>query len=260
MKEVKIKKYKLIKTYPTSPKLGSEVIVIDYDDPYKDFPDNWEDITLIKLEDYQILSFRHINSKFNLRTLRPNGIYTQESFVDDFWSGRAKAELFKLENLVKDINYEIHSVKRFSDDQVFTLGDKVNYIHGSKNQVGLKITKIFIDKDRLNFSIENSKSYKTINVLKHVPDPIPLFKTEDGVDIFEGDKVYFVNITNQRFNIDICLQADLYKSHLLYFSTKEKAEEYTLMNKPCLSINNVLGIYNDPLIKSQLIKLIKNKK
>jgi len=139
MKEVKIKKYKLIKTYPTSPKLGSEVDVSADADPYKDFPDNWEDITPVKLD-------------------------------------------------------------------------------------------------------------------------IPLFKTEDGVDIFEGDKVYFVNITNQRFNIDICLQADLYKSHLLYFSTKEKAEEYILMNKPCLSINNVLGIYNDPLIKSQLIKLIKNKK
>lgn len=42
MKKVKIKKYKLIKTYPTSPKLGSEVDVSADADPYKDFPDNWD--------------------------------------------------------------------------------------------------------------------------------------------------------------------------------------------------------------------------
>ena len=241
MKKVKIKKYKLIKTYPTSPKLGSEVDVSADADPYKDFPDNWQDITPVKL-DYQILSLARFCS------IKP--IITN---VSDYGGGFVGA-------LLKCDGARIHSVKRLSDGEIFTLGDKVNYIHAN-NTIGLKILKIYKDKNDLKFVMENCSSDRTINVLKHVPDPIPLFKTEDGFDIYEGDTVWHTNLNpSLRIYSSTVTHKKPFTPVAGLFSTKEKAEEYILMNKPCLSINNVLGIYNDPLIKSQLIKLIKNKK
>ena len=67
-----------------------------------------------------------------------------------------------------------------------------------------------------------------------------MFCTEDGVDVFKGDKFYICKLhdwklipcsasKNATFSID--------KSKK--FSTKEAAEEYILMNKPCLSINDI---------------------
>jgi len=73
----------------------------------------------------------------------------------------------------------------------------------------------------------------------------PLFTTEDGVDIFEGDTywwvtklTYWCNFTN---NVKISFYHDTEK--YWYFSTKEAAEEYILMNKPCLSLNDVFKVY-----------------
>jgi hypothetical protein len=66
-----------------------------------------------------------------------------------------------------------------------------------------------------------------------------IFTSADGVDIFEGDKVYGVNFgftgTFDTFQLEIAAKESWFK-----FSTKEKAEEYILLNKPCLSINDLL--------------------
>lgn len=67
-----------------------------------------------------------------------------------------------------------------------------------------------------------------------------LFTTEDGVDIFKGDKYYYVTLL---FNIEENHAfAGYYPANK--FSTKKKAEEYVLMNKPCLSINDVNVLKN----------------
>lgn len=67
-----------------------------------------------------------------------------------------------------------------------------------------------------------------------------LFTTEDGVDVFYG--VIFWNVSNEFNIIDYQITNDKYKLDFLknykQFSTKQAAEEYILMNKPCLSIND----------------------
>jgi hypothetical protein len=71
----------------------------------------------------------------------------------------------------------------------------------------------------------------------------PLFTTEDGVDIFEDDifwnvgTTYNLNdyqITNNKYELVFL------KDGSKQFSTKEKAEKYILMNKPCLSLQDLL--------------------
>jgi len=73
----------------------------------------------------------------------------------------------------------------------------------------------------------------------------PLFTTEDGVDIFESDEYYQIHYP-ENWEITkgiaekIINYINLIESKVLY-STKEKAEEYMLLNKPCLSLNDLLN-------------------
>ena len=50
-------------------------------------------------------------------------------------------------------------------------------------------------------------------------------------------------------------------TYLKYFSTKEKAEEYILMNKPCLSINDLQFLKREAIIywDNKLKDLVKTK-
>jgi hypothetical protein len=97
----------------------------------------------------------------------------------------------------------------------------------------------------------------------------PLFTTEDGIDIFESDKFYvLVTPFNDKDKTNICEQtaSSYYRDcKLLTFFTKKKAEEYILINKPCLSLNdiikNCLNINNSnyKTITESLKQLVKTK-
>ena len=65
---------------------------------------------------------------------------------------------------------------------------------------------------------------------------IPLFTTEDGVQIFEGDSVYSVSqiYLSSLFHSSCGIKTKLIanRDNLILFSKKEAAEEYILLNKP----------------------------
>lgn len=73
----------------------------------------------------------------------------------------------------------------------------------------------------------------------------PVFRSTDGVDIYEGDIIY--GIYN---NIDKTFHEKVHESkYLMYhkwrrgvFSTKEAAEESIIMNRHCLSIKEITPI------------------
>ena len=195
-----MKKYRLIREYPGSPDLGWIS-----NNNWKGYPEFWE---LVVEKDYEILSYITIES----------GIikYKDLDINDD---------------LNCDKYLKIYSVKR-NDGEIFTVNDDVV----SKTcAIPNKILSIELINNKIRLYPRNSY-YNLKDVCKAKQK---LFTTEDGVDIFKGDKVYFVNTTNERFNIDICLETDLYRAHLLYFSTKEKAEEYILYNKPLLTLKDI---------------------
>jgi hypothetical protein len=170
-------------------------------------------------------------------------------------------------------NYSIHSVKRLSDGEVFTVGDKTDY--------GV-IKKFILEKDNV-LEIYFSPDFYDGNILNKIKKiKQPLFTTEDGVDIFEGDYYHLVYFEKGRvglpkgtdlFTVSITHKAEAlgkeetWSTNCKFFSKKEAAEEYILLNKPCLSINDIrkcineteLGIEDEHTLNHEMIKLVKSK-
>jgi hypothetical protein len=258
-------KYKLIKKYPNSPELGMVVVkgTVGSDDKYpeqygsldntmfftvkeiENYPEFWE-----KVKDYEILELSFKRSE------RPE-IRSVIGYSKDY-----------LEALIKCEN-TIYSVKRLSDNVIFTVRDKVKQSNVQHNNT-FTITRFEFDVNNEHLLVIGNGGIK-LHKIEHVKKP--LFTTEDGVEIFEGDYYYSVlkedllyhgkfkaeAINGGRFsNPESCI----------VFSTKEKAEEYIVMNKPCLSINeigSIIGRFNNTvyvdldLMNKKLKELVKDK-
>lgn len=209
-----MRKFKLIKEYPGSPKLGC---IWDWRIKYDiaEYPEFWEEVVE---KDYEILSIS-TNSYFGITT--------------------SKLDIEAYLKCPKSINkWSIHSVKRLSDGEIFTVGDKV--VHNFCKEA--KIEKIyFIEPNRLTIYVSKGWNVSISNI-EHIKQP--LFTTEDGVDIFEGDKYCSVwkddltfqgTFTAEKVNLGKFTNPET----MMVFSTKQTAEEYILMNKPYLSINDI---------------------
>lgn len=97
------------------------------------------------------------------------------------------------------------------------------------------LSKTFSTKERANdFIKEYNECVKK-----------PILITEDGVDIFEGDDYYYVS--KEKLNIVYVESSDKRfdskKEGLLDFKYKSNAEEYILINKPLLSLNDLLSVW-----------------
>jgi hypothetical protein len=131
--------------------------------------------------------------------------------------------------------WDIHSVKRLSDNVEFTIGDKI--CKGIITSFSIRNQHI------IDCEVNHNKMiHFSINKILHIKKP--LFTTEDGVDIFEGDD-YF-----ELLNLEKIFKVKLEKNKILtsknsrkVFSTKEAAEEYIFSNKPCLSLNDVAQVF-----------------
>ena len=234
-----MKKYKLIKEYPGSPKIGTTLnytgngwadnnqiaVFIVESSTFLEF---WEEVIE---KDYEILSFIGIN------TIKGT-LFTKEQCGHEFEE--------YLKNSHKTL-VTIHSVKRLSDGEIFTIGDRISFISNNPCSEIANIESFYVKNDYLMTQTVSSNIGNYLSTIQKVKQP--LFKTEDGVDIFEGDAYHAVNTTF--FNKYGSQKAFDKKSPDLipfwqsngsvckYFSIKEKAEEYILMNKPCLSVNDL---------------------
>jgi len=196
-------------------------------------------------KDYEILSI--LLKRSDKHEVRKVDVNDNESYI---------------ESLIKCDGISIHSLKRLSDGKIFTVGDKLTYGEIRQIQLGNSISTLWLDFKSFGgyCNICDMKKYKN-----------PLFTTEDGVDIFEdsnGEFTYWSlkldiwkvsNAAHICKNIIPFSSEELLKSNnQLRFSTKEKAEEYIIMNKPLLSIEDVKDHYCLGYIKD-LKKLVKNK-
>lgn len=185
--------------------------------------------------DYEILSFQNIESK-KIVELHSNNLYCCK--ISHTYNGKgvsSKEECLNIERL------SIHSVKRLSDGEVFTIGDLIDF-EDFGNKGFQPIDKIEIDCfDKTRITAWNSAYGLGLEKWKKAPAKTPLFTTEDGVDVFEGDKLYYIL---KSFEIH-CNPANKYdgkNNDYKYFSTKEKAEEFVILNKPCLSVQELINI------------------
>ena len=211
-------KYKLIKEYPGSPKLGFITDRTMYFPEY--YPSFWKPIIE---KDYEILSLvaseRNPQHKKGSKFLHNKDYKFKNMYPTEFW--------------------DIYSVKRISDNKIFTIGDFYE--------------DLIIEKMFMSVAGDILTTYKP--KVKQ-----PLFTTEDGVDIFEGDYSYGVH--NSKFDIVAIKHVNTVyvTDNFIEFSTKEKAEEYILMNKPCLSLKEIKETTTiKGLSLKKLEKLVKQK-
>lgn len=246
--------YKLIKEYPGSPKVGFKTPRYYCSSDLSAFPEFWEKVVE---KDYEILAFRrgkssaYAGTQFNLT---PNGLYNP-SF---------KESNLSLEHCLKG-EFEIWKVKRLSDGEIFTIRDKVK---GESCHIYTINSLSF--EERYNNRLMINKVDMHLDDAKPIKKEKPLFTTKDGIDIFEGDEVWGVEVYSFKPFSDMVKKGNLFHTEKWTygkFSTKEKAEEYILLNNPCLSFNDILKYLNQFdknygfEIKNypDLLKLVKSK-
>ena len=219
-----MKKFRLIRKYPGSPKLGFIINFGDHDCDYQHDPSNylefWEEVIE---KDYEILKL--ISSENNPNHKKGSKILDNKDY--------------KFKNMYPTEYWDIYSIKRLSDNEIFTLGD----ISEFGEIIG------FLYDDKLNKIFSQTKNSERSCVLQFlIKNKQLLFITEDGVDIFESNIYYRVTNTSKvlfdkpsKYKASIMNQYinNKYPKEHITFSTKEKAEDYILLNKPVLSLNDV---------------------
>lgn len=245
----KLNKYKLIQRYPSLPDWIEEGMIASQSTdsnsdvyavaqfetkPYnarvftaeeiENHPDYWEKVIE---RDYEIQSFRRTNGDRDIFTILSDGTYwwKNESYIGE---GMSLQSMLNVGACVENGDFEILSVKRLSDGEVFTLGDETNkgVIKSFEHYDEVCHCKVFSGLDVYNGDI---------NKLKH-----PIFTTEDDVNIYEGDEYWYVP------NSFDCIGHvyDAYKNvtqskNKTYFSTREKAEKYLKDNRASYEILSI---------------------
>ncbi len=240
-------KYRLIQKYPGSPEIG---YITQFDSDGEDwhtpnmliledctkFPEYWQKVVE---KDYEILSLRSINGKTIINYENGGGGYKKD-YLQSVYKSKDKW----IESFLNSQLWLIHSIKRLSDGEIFTIGDFAKYL---PKYGGQEIKSFYLDRlNRLVVKLTGNE-YLLTSIIKHKQ---PLFKTEDGVDIFDENTLLwdistqnwdYLDTTEAKYFIDWKLNN--IAKYRLAFSTKQAAEEYVIMNKPCLSINDVAKIY-----------------
>lgn len=248
-----MKKYRLIKTYPSSPDKGIEVTwgnwglsgncyqgsqkgeIYRFDkNSIEGYPDNWEEMDK---KEYEILSFvaNTSNSTGQPSIKLDSG---EHSWVRDSSPSRHTEE-----SLLKRSDYSINSIKRLSDGMVFKVGDYLNY--NVNRKYDFTITNIKITDDNEVFLKGDGGAYTTMDSNKISILSKPLFITVDGVPINEGDSYWCINTAEHLWSFyEQTARARTQLSRpVIAFKHKSNADEYILMNKPCLSINEIATVY-----------------
>lgn len=213
-------------------------------------------------KDYEILSFKEINGDKRI-------LIRDSQLKDTFCFKDGLCPFYKLDELIKN---PIHSVKRLSDGEIFTIGDD---ILEQNEHSKIEYFEILDDFLRLRINHQVTKGSSTIMISskfeKYIPKK-PLFVTEDGVDIFAEERtIHQVCLSDHYYaTSSVNYQTGKYKDlgyythnkHWKFFSTKEAAEDYIILNKPCLNALDVLEYIhsNKPTVLANPKEYIHNGK
>ena len=173
-------------------------------------------------KNYTITKFLIISNKMQVWSDRDTQGLPQSLFSD-------------IKHSPKPVFHDYNGIPLYVGDNywwVSRIGSNPNYIS----------SQLVIDRDQdtwnpdLNYFASLSAAQEYINSYK------VLFTTEDGKDLRKGDQVYYICIrTWMKNNFPVeqkKREMDFIKDDH-YFSSSEARENFILMNKPCLSVNDV---------------------
>ena len=178
----------------------------------------------------------------------PNGLYEgyQYNYYSkhvennpEYWEEVIEKDYQILDTIIKNnLKQEISSVKRLSDGEVFTVGDKIT---GYSYEDARSIQTIKICRYTGMIELEQEKGFTSLCAATKVKQPI--FLTHNGKDIFEGDKVWYVNKENFYYDYILAFPEVKFNSEIrAYFLTRVEAEEYIERNKPLFTTEDGVDI------------------
>lgn len=159
--------------------------------------------------------------------------------------------------------YNIHSIKRLTDGEIFTVGEEIEIDLGTYGERRYPIKEFNLASGGI-FILTNSGCYPHLSRIKK-PKPKPLFTTQDGVPMHLGDFFWYVTaifeINKYRTAADF---VSFFNDNSRTFSTKEAAQDYITKYKPCLSYNDFYELTGKPLLTeagifSKLQELAKSR-
>lgn len=142
-------------------------------------------------------------------------------------------------------SFKIHSVKRLTDGEVFTVGDNINFNDkGVAKLLEIQFEIAPADKGKGTLCFVNDHEFLgkwwTVDKLSKIKKS--LFTTVDNVEIYGGESIYAVSDDFQLLHCSFAQEKD---KSIRSFSTKENAEKYILRHKPLLSLDDLLSVWSN---------------
>lgn len=331
-----MEKYKLIKEFPGReqgdiaiyvPSISATHFLWDKDrravptDFQPDITPDW--FEKVKDKDYEIIKFYYQGAR----------IFSQRNADGTFGTrnGKSCEGLSEKEMLDNEV-WEIQSVKRLSDEAIFSVGDYVKnsscrkrkieriiltkgkpfgdgivlmtdegagklkafkkreylfttkdgvrmfegdswyYVTHNKISLGARITNTLVYKGENNSEVSHFSTREAANRFIASFRPV-IFTTEDKVGLIEGDKYWTINTIHwTRWEARLIARAEVkIPEHIKTFYSKERADEFYYLNKPCLSIKDVATVFKTAVSRNfgnnqqyernaeALLKIVKSK-
>ena len=201
--------------------------------------------------EYEILAMSRLSiSKDCIRYKNKDGLFY-------FKEGSMNATGYELQHLLE---FDIFSVKRISDNCIFSIGDETK--QGAIKELSINGTNELLAY--LDYGIPRGSSIVPLYLLqKTEPKKQPILITHDGIELFSGNTCAIIELPS--YKVTTCLKLDsIERPNQLYFSSKEAAEEYSTLNKLCLSVQDIVTafshvFYDKNSFMQELIELAKSK-
>jgi len=248
-----MQKYKLIKLYPNSPPLGTEVNYSETHQIYntnggnyytelpkhqvENLPEFWEEV---KEKEFEILELSY-----------------EDNFGKIIFKTVPEDKLHLYTNCCK-----ITKVKRLSDGEIFSLGDLIDGLSYNKRVI------IGFEIEDNSLKVLQEGGFSKLQRIKHSVKP--LFLDELGNEVFEGEKIYFVEIGEYLHKG--CEIVNSYKNNYVldndfkFFKNKADAEKFISDNKPTFSRKQVLDAlewgkyeYYRSIASTEWFRVVKEK-
>lgn len=190
--------------------------------------------------EYEILSFIGIVGTNNDCLFK---IDSKSQYRFEGWDNSVNS--LSIQSMMYGLNHndvKINSLKRLSDNCIFSIGDETE--QGQITGFGIG------DENVLTVTTKgfhgHINGYYISEIKKAEPKKQPILITNDGVTLFEGDKEFDVDL--ETFEITDTFARKInnpeWHDNNLAFSTKEAAEEYVTLYRPCLSVQDVFDKFS----------------
>lgn len=177
--------------------------------------------------------------------------------------GLCPQSTFKLSTIIENFDSNIHSIKRLSDGTIFTIGDKLVWDWSASSVDYFELKSFRIEKGEVHLDLGSSGVFEglfgnTNFNLRHYL--LPLFKTEDGVNVYKNNHPVLYWVNKKTFNggfdhKNSLSDPDTY--NYIYFRKKEKAISYIIGNKPVFSLNDIKKVLGSNISGKKLSKFAK---